>query len=86
MELAGLKGLSQAASVSLPNPGNDTQKILSKITVEDNLEAFLYTFEHTVDWDGWCRANLANTLAPLLTGEAQLAYYALLIKDRTDTG
>lgn len=35
------------------------------------------TIEQTTIWEGWLEEEWAQTLAPLLTGELQLAYYAL---------
>ncbi|KAK2858216.1 hypothetical protein Q7C36_006135 [Tachysurus vachellii] len=54
------------------------------MTADDDVEAFLLMFECTEHREGWRRAEWANILAPLLTGEAQLAYHALEEDDLPD--
>ncbi len=43
----------------------------------DDVEAFLQMFENTAVREGWESEGWAWLLAPLLTGEAQRAYFAL---------
>lgn len=45
----------------------------------DSVEAYLCTFEQTVYREGCPKELWAQALAPLLTEEAQLAYFSLLL-------
>lgn len=54
------------------------------MTMEDDVEAFLETFERTAKWEGWPQGDWADVLAPLLTGAAQLAYHALELDEAHD--
>lgn len=51
--------------------------LLPKLAPADNIDAYLYKFEETAIREGWLEEKWAQSMAPLLTGEAQLAYYAL---------
>ena len=60
-----------------PNPrGQRSQHDLSKMTAEDDVEAFLEVFERMARREDW-----GHVLAPLLTGEAQRAYQDLTPRD-----
>ncbi len=48
------------------------------MTADDDVEAFLQMFENTATQEGWESDDWARLLAPLLTGEAQRAYFAML--------
>ncbi len=52
-------------------------QILPKMTAHDDVEAFLQMLENTAVREGWESEDWARLLAPLLTGEAQRAYFAL---------
>ncbi len=52
-------------------------RLLPKMTPHDDVEAFLQMFENTATMEGWLPADWARALAPLLTGEAQRAYFSL---------
>ncbi len=47
------------------------------MTADDDVEAFLQMFENTATQEGWESDDWARLLAPLLTGEAQRAYFAM---------
>ncbi|GAA6096883.1 uncharacterized protein LOC111193257, partial [Tachysurus ichikawai] len=55
---------------SLPNPVHKTRHLLAKMTTKDDVEAFLETFQHTADRDGWSKHDWVDLPAPLLTREA----------------
>ncbi len=66
-----------AQSVPLPDPRMQAAKLLTKMTPHDDVEAFLRMFETTATSEVWHPDDWARALAPLLTGEAQQAYFAL---------
>uniref|UniRef100_A0A8C2FBQ8 SCAN box domain-containing protein n=1 Tax=Cyprinus carpio TaxID=7962 RepID=A0A8C2FBQ8_CYPCA len=47
------------------------------MTADDDVEAFLQMFETTATQEGWDSDDWVQLVAPLLTGEAQRAYFAL---------
>lgn len=49
----------------------------AKLTCEDNVKAFLLTFEQATQHEHWKEEHWVDILAPFLSGEAQHAYYAL---------
>ncbi len=75
----GLAELRTAAAqrVPLPDPRVQAAKLLPKMTPHDDMEAYLQMFETTATSEGWHPDDWARALAPLLTGEAQRAYFAL---------
>ncbi len=74
-ELAALH--AAAPRVPLPDARAQATKLLPKMTPHDDVEAFLQVFENTATTEGWPQDDWARALAPLLTGEAQRAYFAL---------
>ncbi len=75
----GLAALRTAAAqrVPLPDPRVQAAKLLPKMTPHEDVEAYLQMFETTATSEGWHPDDWARVLAPLLTGEAQRAYFAL---------
>ncbi len=68
---------TDAPRVPLPDAWAQAMKLLPKMTPHDEVEAFLQVFENTATTEGWPQGDWAWALAPLLTGEAQQAYFAL---------
>ncbi len=58
-----------AARVPLPEPRTTAHQLLTKLTSQDDLEAYLHTFEVVAHGEGCDQAEWAQLLAPLLTGE-----------------
>ncbi len=75
-ELTALRAAA-AQRIPLPDPRVQAVQLLPKMTSHDDVEAFLQMFENTATREGWEREDWARLLAPLLTGEAQWAYFAL---------
>ncbi len=59
-----------AARVPLLEPRATTYQLLTELTSQDDLEAYLHTFEVVARREGCDQAEWAQLLAPLLTGEA----------------
>lgn len=51
-ELLSLKQTAPAAAISLPDPAQDAQCMLTKLTAEDDIEAFLGPIENIASRDG----------------------------------
>lgn len=66
-----------AARVPLPEPRATAHQLLTKLTSQDDVEAYLHTFEVVARREGWDQAEWAQLLALLLTGESQWVYYSL---------
>lgn len=66
-----------AHRVPLPDPRAQAARLLPKMTADDDVEAFLQVFESTAQREVWPQEDWAHALAPLLTGEAQRAYFSL---------
>lgn len=49
---------------------------LTKVCDQDDVEAYLHTFEIIVTREAWERERWAQVLAPFLTGDAQRACYS----------
>ncbi|KAK3543953.1 hypothetical protein QTP70_031863 [Hemibagrus guttatus] len=77
--LQELHSSPQAAAFPRPEPGHAAQHLLTKMTAEDDVEAFLETFKRIAKREDWPQWDWADVLTPLLTGDAQLVYYALEI-------
>lgn len=83
-ELLSLLQVAPAVVVSLPNPAQDTQCLLTKLTADDAVEVFLGTFERVATQDGWSPQDWSCALASLLTRQVQWAYYTLFDEDAED--
>ncbi len=88
-----LAALHATATPRVPQPDARAQatKLIPKMTPHDDVEAFLQVFENTATMEGWPQGDWAWALAPLLTGEAQRAYFALpaataVLNSATTTG
>ncbi|XP_042627809.1 uncharacterized protein LOC122147866 [Cyprinus carpio] len=66
-----------AQRVPLPDPRGQATRLLPKMTADDYVEAFLQVFKNTAQCEAWPEDEWARALAPLLTGEAQQAYFSL---------
>ncbi|KAL0201565.1 hypothetical protein M9458_004752, partial [Cirrhinus mrigala] len=69
--------LPAAQNIPLPDPRVTAGPLLPKLTADDDIEAYLKMFESVARTEGWARGNWAAALAPLLSGEAQRAYFSL---------
>lgn len=58
---------------SLPCP----EVLLFKLTMDNDMDAFLATFERVAQCEPWAQIEWSKANAPLLTGEAQCTYYAI---------
>lgn len=75
-ELAALRAAA-VPQAPLPDPRAQATRLLPKMTPHDDVEAFFQMFENTATIEGWPPEDWARALAPLLTGEAQRAYFSL---------
>ncbi|KAL0161244.1 hypothetical protein M9458_044969, partial [Cirrhinus mrigala] len=75
-EITALRAAA-AHRVPLPDPHIQVAQLLPKMTSHDDVEAYLQMFEATALREGSDRDDWTRLLAPLLTGEAQRAYFSL---------
>ncbi len=66
-----------AARVPLQEPRTTAHQLLTELTSQDDLEAYLHTFEVVARREGCDQAEWAQLLAPLLTGEPIRVYNSL---------
>lgn len=66
-----------AQRVPLPDPRVQATQLLPKMTAHDDAENYLQMFEAIASREGWPREEWARVLAPLLTGEAQHAFFSM---------
>ncbi len=59
----------------LPDAGDKAHQLLVWLMDQDDVEAYLHTFEVIATREGWVREEWARLITPFLTGEAQRAYY-----------
>uniref|UniRef100_A0A8D0DGS7 Uncharacterized protein n=1 Tax=Salvator merianae TaxID=96440 RepID=A0A8D0DGS7_SALMN len=59
---------------------------LPPLTQVGSTEAYLATFERVADASQWPREEWVTRLVPVLTGQAQQAYFSLDAKDKSDYG
>lgn len=73
--------LSQGREQAAVAPGNQVtvraSHFLQKLSLSDDVEAFLATFERTAEREGWPQDQWAGLIAPFLTGDPQKAYFDL---------
>ncbi|KAI2646018.1 Retrovirus-related Pol polyprotein [Labeo rohita] len=69
--------LSDAQHAPLPDPRVKVTQLMQKLTSHDDVELYLQMFETIAVRKGWDKEEWARLLGPLLTGEAQRAYFAL---------
>ncbi|XP_050984340.1 uncharacterized protein LOC127176618 isoform X2 [Labeo rohita] len=75
-EVAALQ-TAAAQRAPLQDPRAQAARLLPKLTPHDDIEAFLQMFEITAVAEDWPQEDWARALAPLLSGEAQRAYFSL---------
>lgn len=66
-----------AQRVPLPDPRVQATQLLPKMTAHDDAENYLQMFEAIATREDWPWEEWARVLAPLLTGEAQLAFFSM---------
>ncbi|KAL0148818.1 hypothetical protein M9458_055827 [Cirrhinus mrigala] len=76
--------LSAAQNVPLPDARVTAGRLLPKLTADDDIEAYLKMFESVANTEGWARGTWAAVLAPLLSGEAQRAYFSLPVSSQNN--
>lgn len=58
--------------------------MLTNLTVEEDIEAFLGTFKRVTEQEGWWPLDWAQIFTPFLMGEAQQAYHTLHMAKEED--
>lgn len=66
------------STTSVPDPCQEVACILTKLTSEDDVEAFLLTYERVARYKEWEEKCWVDILTPFMSGEAQRTYYTLL--------
>uniref|UniRef100_A0A8C1LPZ1 Gypsy retrotransposon integrase-like protein 1 n=1 Tax=Cyprinus carpio TaxID=7962 RepID=A0A8C1LPZ1_CYPCA len=75
-ELAALR-MAAGARTPLPDPRVQATQLLPRMTSHDDVTTYLQMFETVATREAWPKAEWARIIAPLLTGEAQRAYFTL---------
>ncbi|XP_058623248.1 uncharacterized protein LOC131534412 [Onychostoma macrolepis] len=75
-EIAALRTAARQR-VPLPDPRVQAAQLLPKMTAHDDVESYIQMFETTAITERWDPDDWARALAPLLTGEAQRAFFSL---------
>lgn len=84
--MATQEPLALRAAPPFRDPGREAQHFLPCLTLEDDIETYLKTFERVAHREGWDMEVWPRILNPLLSGEARIAYYALSPEDVADNG
>ena len=82
-----LQGAVRKLIEKIEKDGNEQRtpnEVLTKLTPEDDVEAYLELFERTAVRERWPAAEWGNAIAPYLTGEAQRVCRDLSIADAAD--
>ena len=75
-ELAAIR-MAAAPRTLLPDPRVQATQLLPRMTGHDDVTMYLQMFETVAVREAWPKEDWARIIAPLLTGEAQRAYFAL---------
>ncbi len=60
---------SAAGCLPLPDAGVKAHQLLVRLTDQDDVEAYLHTFEVIATREGWVRDKWARLIAPFMTGK-----------------
>ncbi|XP_053505891.1 zinc finger protein with KRAB and SCAN domains 4-like [Ictalurus furcatus] len=85
-ELVALRTATPAAATHLPDAGREVRRLLPPLKPEDDIEAYLETFESIARREEWDRDEWPRILGLLLSGEARTAYYSLSPEEAADYG
>ncbi len=75
-EIAALRTAARQR-IPLPDPRVQAAQLLPKMTAHDDIEVYLQMFKNIATTEGWDPDDWARALGPLLTGEAQRAFFSL---------
>uniref|UniRef100_A0A9J7Z3Y3 Retropepsins domain-containing protein n=1 Tax=Cyprinus carpio carpio TaxID=630221 RepID=A0A9J7Z3Y3_CYPCA len=81
-ELAALR--TAAHRTPLPDPRVQAVQLMPRMTAHDDVEMYMQMFEATAIREAWPEDEWARLLAPLLTGEAQRAYFTMTAERSRD--
>lgn len=65
-ELLSLRQIALGVVLAFPNQAQDAQHLLTKLTANDDVEAFLGTFEKVTTQEGWALRDWSCALASLV--------------------
>lgn len=71
------RGRRQSSGAHTPEVGCPAHQVLTNLTEQDDVDAYLHTFELVAAGEGWSWGGWTTMLASFLTGEVQQAYYSL---------
>ena len=79
-----MEGVQRQGAVNAPRQENDRDVKVTKLTEEDDIEAYLTTFERLMQAYEIQRERWVFKLAPQLSGKAQQAYAAMNPEEAQD--